>query len=84
MGQRPTGGRGSLARRVASFLSTLAVPMVVDVSASDVVLHRRQRGHDAALTVLNGLAQALAKALSRRFFLTWVMARWADSSCWVW
>ena len=49
--------------------------------ASDVVLNRC---HDAALTVLNWLAQALALALSCRFFLTWVMARWADRSCSVW
>ena len=77
--------QGSLVRRVASFPSRAGgADGGRFCRASDVLLHRRQRGHDAALTVLNGLAQALAKALSRRFFLTRVMACWADSSCWVW
>ena len=76
-GQSPVGGGGVWPDAWRRFRPVLAAMMAVDVSAGDVVLNRR---HEAALTC----AQALALALARRFFLTWVMACWADSSCSVW
>ena len=81
MGQWPVGGRGVWRDAWRRFRPVPAALMAVDVSAGDVVLNRR---HDAALMVLNGLAQALALALAHRFSLTWVMDCWADSSCRVW